>query len=706
MYILYIKAKFVYFIQNYPKFEINKLSQILNLRFSVLLFLVIQSNLIFSQKTLVDATLDSIVKLREFSQDYNYSPDEQIKFAEQAITLSRELNQDSVILKSGRILSLAYYNNGRDSLYLKINHQNLRLARKINDSSSLKIVNSNLGSFFHGKELNDSAFYYYSRALKLYIKSKDIDQEAKILLNIADIQETEKDYIGSEENAVQAIRLLNSLELNEDNRERLWILNNLIGIISLKLKNYDKSLEYHNEAQGIAKEMEYGYYNNLYSINNKAIVYRDKGMIDKSIELYESVISEDSLEYYDSSFFAITLGNLAYTKSFKQDRDIDEIKSIFRLGERISDTIEDPLPKLGVSIDFSKFYLDIKEKDSALYFAEKSYRISNEISNNELKLKSLELLAELNEGERARDYLNEHIKLSDSLLNVERNVRNKFARIEFETDKIEEENQRMAQQRMWLLIVSAVLLVTLFLLYIIITQRAKNKELKFEKDQQKANEEIYNLMLSQQDKVDEARANEKKRISQEMHDGILGRLFGTRLSLDSLNFSEGKEAVQNRSNYISELKIIEDDIRKISHDLNTDFVSGSGFMDIVSELIEKQTNAYKLKHEFNYADDVSWEIVSNKNKINIYRIIQESLQNIYKHAKAEAVKISFQLKNNVILLSITDDGDGFDVNKSKKGIGIKNINARVNDLQGSVDFISRINEGTTINIKIPYKTNP
>ena len=321
-------------------------------------------------------------------------------------------------------------------------------------------------------------------------------------------------------------------------------------------------------------------------------------------------------------------------------------------------------------------------------------------------LDALKVLSELKEGEEGKAYLNEHIKLSDSLLNVERNVRNKFARIEFETDKIEEDNARMTQQRMWLLIVSAVLLVTLFLLYIIITQRAKNKELKFEKDQQKANEEIYNLMLSQQDKVDEARANEKKRISQEMHDGILGRLFGTRLSLDSLNFSEGKEAIQNRATYIKELMTIENDIRKISHDLNTDFVTGSGFMDIVSELIEKQTSAYQLKHEFDYTDDVSWEIVSNKNKINIYRIIQESLQNIYKHANAEAVKISFQLKNSVILLSIIDDGDGFDVNKSKKGIGIKNINARVDDLEGTVDFISQIDEGTTINIEIPYKTNP
>jgi signal transduction histidine kinase len=211
-------------------------------------------------------------------------------------------------------------------------------------------------------------------------------------------------------------------------------------------------------------------------------------------------------------------------------------------------------------------------------------------------------------------------------------------------------------------------------------------------------------MLSQQDKVDEARASEKKRISEELHDGILGRLFGTRLSLDSLNFSEGKDAIKSRANYISELKTIEEDIRKVSHDLNTDFVSGSGFMDIISELIEKQTKAYQLQYDFKYTDDINWEFVPNKTKINIYRIIQETLQNIYKHAEANEVKISIELKNNVILLAIIDDGKGFEINKSKKGIGLKNINSRVNELEGSVKFYSEINKGTSVLIDIPYKS--
>ncbi|MFK7781157.1 tetratricopeptide repeat protein [Psychroserpens sp.] len=672
---------------------------------NIIFFFIITSS-VYAQKNTSTSVTDSISNLFKLSKDSSKPIKDRFKYADLAVEFSKKSANDSLLIRSKKNLALLYFETENYAEYSQMNRDALLAAIKIGDSTTMASSYHNIGWYHYLNAKNDSAYYYYSKAIKLYKSQKNKKQEATILLGIADIQETEKDYIGSEENAIEAIKLFSLLPKTDDVLGQLWTLNNLLGVISLKLKNYNKALEYHKEALSISKEMNNGHYLSLYSINNEAIVYRMLGDIDKSIELYDQVINEKNLDFDDPSFYALTLGNLAYSKSLKDDLNVQEVEDIFKKAYYISDTLQDPLTKLGVAIDYSRFHQDIGKKESAKSLANQSYKIAKDLSSNDLVLESLIILSELSEGEQAKSYLNEHIKLNDSLLDIERNVHNKFARIEFETDKIEEENERISQQRMWLMIVSAVLLMTLFLLYVIITQRAKNKELQFEKDQQKANEEIYNLMLSQQDKVDEARANEKKRISQEMHDGILGRLFGTRLSLDSLNFSEGKEAIQNRSNYINELKTIEDDIRKISHDLNTDFVSGSGFMDIVSELIEKQTKAYQLKHQFDYTDDVSWESVSNKNKINIYRIIQESLQNIYKHANADEVKISFQLKNNVILLSITDNGDGFDVNKSKKGIGIKNINARVKELEGALDILSQISKGTTINIEIPYKTNP
>lgn len=658
---------------------------------------------IFAQNENQDR-IKELIKLREQSKSNELTFEERLKFANQSLDIANELGIDSSVLKSKRRLSIIYLNEGNYERYKSLNIENLELANEVNDSVAISSALFDIGQYHYSQYVNDSAYYYFSKAIKFYQKLDNIEDEAFVLYVISDIQETEQDYIGSEENAIKALKMFESFPKTEFNLDQIYNINNLLGIISLKLGRYDKSLEYHNQAEEIANEMENGFYNKIFSINNKAFVYRKKENYKEALKLYYSLVEiRDQYYDYDPTFYPLVIDNIAYTKFVAGHRDYNVIENLFNEAYRIGDSLNDDFIKLPISIDLSKYYLAQQKKDSSLKYANQAYKIAKETSSNEILLDALMVLSKLKEGDEGKAYLYENINLRDSLLNVGRNVRDKFARIEFETDKVEQANERMSQQLIWLLAISGALLVTLFLLYIIITQRAKNKELKFEQDQQKANEEIYNLMLSQQDKVDEARAGEKKRISEELHDGVLGRLFGTRLSLDSLNFSEGKEAISTRATYIKELMTIENDIRKISHDLNTDFVSGSGFMDIVSELIEKQTDAYQLKSSFNYTDDINWEMVPNKTKINIYRIIQESLQNIYKHANAKAVKISIQLKNNVICLSISDDGDGFDVNRSKKGIGIKNINSRVSEVEGKAEFNSTLKKGTEVSITIPYK---
>jgi signal transduction histidine kinase len=121
----------------------------------------------------------------------------------------------------------------------------------------------------------------------------------------------------------------------------------------------------------------------------------------------------------------------------------------------------------------------------------------------------------------------------------------------------------------------------------------------------------------------------------------------------------------------------------------------------MTTLIETQTQAYKLKYTFENDSVIDWEAFPNKTKIHIYRMLQETLQNIYKHAEANEVKISFKLKNNVILMSIKDDGKGFNVTKARKGIGLKNIASRAEEIGGEVKIDSEINVGTTFKISIP-----
>jgi signal transduction histidine kinase len=646
---------------------------------------------------------DSIIKYRLKGDDLNNSLDDRYKFAKRAVELSEATKIDSIILRSRRILSTVYLYQEDLKSFGKINYKNINTAKQLKDSLSIAIASNNLG-YYHlqNTKENDSAYYYYSKAVAIYDRINELLRQVGALSNLSLIQQNEKDYFGSEENAIKALKLLDDLPKTEGNLDAAYILYNRLGILSLNLRQYDKSLEYHEKAIGISNRMDNGYYNKYLSIHNEASVYRKKEDYKKALELYRELLEQKELFEIDPILYPLIIDNIAFTKFEAGDKDYDNIENMLKKAYKLIDSLDHPITKLAITIDLSKFYKGQNKLDSSLHYANESYKLAKETSSNDILLESMVILSKLKPGEEGKKYLNEHIKLSDSLLQHERGIRNKFARVQFETDQIEQENERIAQQRFWLLMISSVLLVTLFLLYIIITQRAKNKELKFEREQQQTNEEIYNLMLTQQDKLDEARAHEKLRISKEIHDGILGRLFGTRLSLDTFNLKDGEEAAKKRLQYINDLKGIEEDIRKISHDLNTDFVAGSGFMDIVETLIQNQTEAYQLTYEFYYSDDINWEDITNKTKIHVYRILQETMQNIYKHAKASHIKISFHLKNSLILLSIGDNGKGFAVNKSKKGIGLKNINARVDEVNGTVQFDSEIDKGTTITIQIPY----
>lgn len=652
-----------------------------------------------NQKT-ISTQIDSLIAQ---SKNTKHSIDQRISFGLQSVNIAKTAKIDSLILKANRNLSITYYYAEDFDKYVPLNQLNYKLAKKLKDTSALAVSTGNLASYYNYIRQNDSAFFYFSKSLKFYSKLKDYKQEAYSLMSIADLQFNEKDYTSSEKNAIEAIKLLNELPENEDNLDDLWILNNRLADISSELNRFNKSIEYYDKAIEIANKQKDGFINRIYSVNNKAFVYKQIKNYEKAIDLYESLIPlRPKYQDEDPTFYALILSNLTHTKFLNGDKNYTKLAKDFKKAYELSVKNNDKFTRMAVTIDMSNFYYDLGETDISLEKANEAYSLSKELFANEYTLDALLILSKIKKGEEGKQYLNEHIKLGDSLLNIERNVRNKFARIEYETDQLEAENKQITKENLYLLILSIGLLLTAILTYLFISQRAKNRKLKLLQVQQKADEDIYNLMLGQQDKLDEARAKEKIRVSEELHDGVLGRLFGVRLSLDSINFKEGKDAMLTRASYIAQLQTIEQDIRKISHDLNTDFVSGSGFMDIVSELIEIQSKTYNLEYDYNFTDEISWDLVSNKTKINIYRIIQESMHNIYKHAKAKKIKISISLEKNVICLNIIDDGVGFDTSKNRKGIGLKNMISRVEDVNGEIAFTSQSGNGTKVNVKIPY----
>ncbi len=313
------------------------------------------------------------------------------------------------------------------------------------------------------------------------------------------------------------------------------------------------------------------------------------------------------------------------------------------------------------------------------------------------------MLSKLDKKNSSR-YANEYIVLNDKLIKQERAVRNKFARIQFETDEYITKNERLSREKNLIMIIGSIIILIGLLLYIILDQRSKNVKLRLEKRQQKANEEIYDLMLVQQYKLDEGRRKEKKRISEELHDGVLGKLFGTRLLLSALNDKSDVETIKKREKYINDLQAVEEEVRNVSHELNKrSEILNVGYKQVVQDLLENQSKITKFNYEFRSDKKINWEEISGEFKMNMYRIIQEALQNINKYASAKNVMVEFKLTKKYLKLLIVDDGVGFKIINKREGIGLKNIKSRAKHLNGIFTIKSEPNRGTFIQIKIPYE---
>lgn len=222
-------------------------------------------------------------------------------------------------------------------------------------------------------------------------------------------------------------------------------------------------------------------------------------------------------------------------------------------------------------------------------------------------------------------------------------------------------------------------------------------------EQQKANEEIYQLMFEQQAKIDSARKEEKNRIAMELHDGILNNIYAVRLNLEFINKKADEESILKRKEFIKELQNVETEIRSVSHELsrNADFDQGKSFKNMLEFMVLSQRNKFDTEFEAAIDDTIHWESISNFCKVNIYRIIQESLQNINKYSEAKHAKLKVAGIDSEIQIEITDDGIGFDVDKARDGIGLRNLKKRASAINASINIYSKPGKGTAIEVLFP-----
>ena len=592
-------------------------------------------------------------------------------------------------------ISAQYYFQNENNKSLEVSKNALKFSITAKDTLNIAKSYYYIGDSYESTK-RDSAYLYYQKAEKLYRLLKNDELIGKMLFNKAYVLFFEGNYLESE------IMVSNSLQLlkNTKDKQLIFSCNNLIGTNFEKLEEYNDALKYYLLArESLNNLMKNGNdfdQKNNYKISlavNIANVYEKQFQYSKAEKELESILTPDLKDKWPTDY-ATVIGNLGYVKTklgYLKEGEV-LMKEALSLSRKtsIESSIVYKLNNLG------KYYVDTKDTLQAIRYLKESLQLAEKLkSTDDIKI-NLQLLSTLDIANTSY-YDKRYITVSDSLTKVQRKNRNKYARIEYETAVVEDANKELSSKNLYLIFGVVVLVAALGVRYVV----GQRKEIAYRKQLQAAELELFDLMRSSQVALNSAREEEQNRISRELHDNVMNKLYGTRLQLGMLNSPSIPDVEVKRLEQIDVLQTIEQDIRAISHDLHTDVVASHfDYPVLLKQCVQQLSATTQTNLHLDCAAGIDWEAVSGLVKITLYRMVQEALSNVVKYAAATDCHITIsQPDASTLLLTVRDTGKGFDLATASSGIGLKNMRDRARLVKADFRIESVIGQGTRIECK-------
>lgn len=608
------------------------------------------------------------------------------------ITKENDSTNRSLLFKTAR----EYLKLDQKGTYLTVSKELYHRSLSAHDTAFTAKALYFIGDYHESELQIDSAFKYYSKAEKLYKTIGDTLNVGRTILYKAGVLYDAGIFTESEMQTAQALAFLS----NTKNDRLVYESYNLMAL-NLKELNDDKnSMRYFNLALDQLILLEQENYNPKKLIKSRASIYNNMGGLyeethnyPEAIKLYEKGLASEGIRQNHPKLYAMLLNNLA-SALLKADGNDGKIKALLFESLKIREDNKIEAGIVASKISIGAFYLHKKDTSKGIDYIKQGYNLTKKINSSYDSKNALKLLSE-NDKANSKHYTNLYLKISDSLRDLERGTRNKFARIAYETNQVEKKNAFLSRRNRNITIGAICVILMLGTVFIIYRLRSKNKELLFIKKQKEANEKIYQLLLGQRSETDRVRLEERNRIAMELHDGIVNRIFTTRFNLMQLQ----PEQAKRKEELVQELIAAETEIRKVSHDLQQNLLfEDDSFQKTLTTLVAAQQNEFNTAFDLSIDKYIDWSLVSSEDKIHVYRIIQEALQNINKYAQAKNADIMLLKTGNMITIRIWDDGIGFNPEKAKNGIGLKNIRQRTLALKGECKIVSNKEIGTCLEI--------
>lgn len=583
------------------------------------------------------------------------------------------------------------------------------LSNTLQDTAACIRVFNQLATIYYSTGEMDSAQYYFESLIAIKTASKDTLGMLSDFSELGGLLMELGDYTEAQSYFFQARALADSV----GDSMLLVGLYSDISKIYLEHLQWEMALDYAQQAAPIAHAKNMVYIEGLcYQYIGKALAEQRahtaaQEAYTKALNIFKNLNNDKEI-----AKIYIEIGNL-----LEEEQQMNEALPYLQKALDLYESLQDEVSMMEVNLSLANLYFSQQLFPLTLRHAQKGYQLAEALKSLQGLQKAAKLIADaygkLGNYPAAYQYQVEYGQYKDSVFNA-KNAEKIF---ELETrykserkDRIEAElkatlanKERLLLQKNYqsYFLFGGILLLALGLVFVLYIYQKRQQLHKQNIAILKKEQETTNLrsVISGEEK-------ERKRMAAELHDGLGATLVSAKMMFDAIEneLPNVKEIVT----YKQANKLLDgacEEVRDISHNLMPSMLVHYGLEDAVKELCTTLNQSHQLEVNF-----ISFGLDKNIDEtieVSIYRIVQELLKNIVKHAEAQEAIVQLAVENNMLSLTVEDDGKGFELSNMNKqsGIGLDNLRSRVAYLQGSCEIDTRIGEGTTFHINIPLK-NP
>lgn len=612
--------------------------------------------------TFSNNALKKVQYYMELSDKYsNTHLDSSLHFAQKAFQESKQVKVDSVLAQVYNTLANAYEYKGHiDSA---ITFHTLALQKRIQLKNQVLIADSynNLGVSNDQLGKFKEALEYYFKAIRLYEKENERSKKAMVLGNIGIVYKQQKAF----DKALYYYKKANSLYLQLQDEFGIVVTNGNIGSVLIDLKRYAESVSYSELAAKGYEKLKYDRYV-PYPLTNIAIAQDSLKRYSEAEEKYLKAISLH--KEYGNNYETANVLNALATCLNKQRKFEESIRVSIESSNFIDKTDASKL-NLNQYKNLARAHAGLGNFSTAYSYYEKYDQLKDKLFEDEKTKSIFELEKRYETEKKEKELAHEKVKVTQREL------------------KIKQKNTQLYFALG--LILTALIIGSLLYKH----QKARNTQLKKEAQLKEAL-----LKIETQNKLQEQRLQ----ISRDLHDNIGSQLTFIISSIDNLKYFDlAKEKLVSKFDNISGFtKNTITELRDTIWAMNKNTISVEDLQIRIANFIDNAKLA--TQHiSFDFSIDKSVVAIhefSSIEGINIYRIIQEAVNNSIKYAQASQIQIELKQESDTLFFLISDNGIGFSETEIEMGNGLQNMRKRAVELKAELKIESEKGKGTCITI--------